>query len=54
MELQKIKTAQPTKSLMIEAPELLVMMVTMKITLVVVLAHLPYKEEVMSDLSPPL
>jgi hypothetical protein len=48
---QKMKIVQPTKNLMIAAQELLVMMVTMEMTLVVVLPHLPHKEEVMSDLS---
>jgi hypothetical protein len=46
-----MKIVQPTKNLMIAAQELLVMMVTMEMTLVVVLPHLPHKEEVMSDLS---
>jgi hypothetical protein len=36
---------------MIAAQELLVIMVTMEMTLVVVPAHMPHKEEVMSDLS---
>jgi hypothetical protein len=53
MELQKIKIAQSTKSLMTAAPELPVMMVTMEMTLVVVPPHLSHKEEVMSDLSLP-
>jgi hypothetical protein len=39
MELHKIKIAQSTKSLMIVAPKLTVMMVTMKMTLVVVPRH---------------
>jgi hypothetical protein len=53
MQLQKMKIAQPTKNLMIAVQELLVMMVTMEMTLVMVPAHLPHKEEVMSDLSLP-
>jgi hypothetical protein len=42
-----------TKSLMTTAPELLVMIVMTEMALVVVLPHLPHKEEVMSDLSLP-
>jgi hypothetical protein len=53
MQLHKIKIAQPTKNLMIAAQELLVMMVMTEMTLIVVPPHLPYKEEVMSDLSLP-
>jgi hypothetical protein len=53
MQLQKMKIAQHTKSLMTTAPELLVMMVTTEMTLVVVPLHLPHKEKVMSDLSLP-
>jgi hypothetical protein len=53
MEIQKIKIAQHTKSLMTSAPELLVMKVMMEMTLVVVPPHLSHKEEVMSDLSLP-
>jgi hypothetical protein len=53
MELQKIKIAQRTKSLMTVAPNLTVMMVTMKMTLVVVPRHLPHKKQVMSNLSLP-
>jgi hypothetical protein len=53
MELQKIKITQRTKSLMIAAPKLTVMMVTMEMTLVVVPRHLPHKKQVMSNLSLP-
>jgi hypothetical protein len=53
IELQKIKITQPTKSLMIAAPKLTVMMVTMEMTLVVVLHHLPHKKQLMSNLSLP-
>jgi hypothetical protein len=53
MQLRKMKIAQPTKNLMTAAQEFLVMMVTTEMTLVVVLFHLPQKEEVMSDLSLP-
>jgi hypothetical protein len=53
IELQKIKITQPTKSLMIAAPKLTVMMVTMEMTLVVVLRHLPHKKQLMSNLSLP-
>jgi hypothetical protein len=53
MQLQKIKIAQPTNSLMIAAPKLTVMMVTMEMTLVVVLRHLPHKKQLMSNLSLP-
>jgi hypothetical protein len=35
---------------MIAAQELLLMMVTMEMTVVVVLPHLPHKDEVMNDL----
>jgi hypothetical protein len=42
MELQKIKMAQPTKSLMIATLKLTVMMVTMEMTRVVVPRHLPH------------
>jgi hypothetical protein len=41
MELQKMKIAQPMKSLMTVAPELTVVMVMTKMTLVVVLPHWP-------------
>jgi hypothetical protein len=51
MKLQKMKIAQPTKSLMLAAPELPMMMVMTEMTLVVVPHLLSYKEEVMSDLS---
>jgi hypothetical protein len=40
------------KTLMIAAPKLTVMMVTMQMTLVVVLRHLPHKKQLMSNLSP--
>jgi hypothetical protein len=53
MELQKIKIAQPTKSLMIAAPKLTVMMVTMEMTLVVVPRHLPHKKQLVSNISLP-
>jgi hypothetical protein len=53
MEPQKMKIAQPIKSLMTAAPELLVMMVITEMTLAVVPPHLPHKEEVISDLSLP-
>jgi hypothetical protein len=53
MQLQKIKIAQPTKSLMIAAPKLTVMMVTMEMTLVVVPRHFPYKKQLMSNLCLP-
>jgi hypothetical protein len=53
MKLQKMKIAQPNKSLMTVALELLVMMVIIEMILVVVPPHLPHKEEVMSDLSLP-
>jgi hypothetical protein len=53
MQLQKMKIAQPNKNLMIAAQELLVMMVMMEMTLVVVLHHLPHKEEDMSEFSLP-
>jgi hypothetical protein len=51
MELQKMKIAQPTKSLMLAAPELPMMMVMTEMTLMVVPHLLLYKEEVMSDIS---
>jgi hypothetical protein len=38
------------KSLMIAAPKLTVMMVTMEMTLVVVPRHLPHKKQLMSNL----
>jgi hypothetical protein len=52
MELQKMKIAQPMKSLMTVAPELTVMMVTTEMTLVVVLPHWP-QQEAMNNLSLP-
>jgi hypothetical protein len=48
-----MKIAQPTKSLMITALELTVIMVTMEMTLVVVPRHLPHKKELMSNISLP-
>jgi hypothetical protein len=53
MKLQKVKIAQPTKSLMITALELTVIMVTMEMTLVVVPRHLPHKKELMRNISLP-
>jgi hypothetical protein len=53
MELQKIKIAQPIKSLITIALELPLMMITMEMILVVVPSHLPHKDEVVSDLSLP-
>jgi hypothetical protein len=52
MELQKMKIAQPMKSLMTVAPELTVMMVTTEMTLVVVLPHW-LQQEAMNNLSLP-
>jgi hypothetical protein len=53
MQLQKIKIAQPTNSLTIAALKLTVMMVTMEMTLMVVLCHLPHKKQLMSNPSLP-
>jgi hypothetical protein len=44
MQIQKIKITQHTKSLMIAAPKLTVMMVTMETTLVVLPRHMPHKK----------
>jgi hypothetical protein len=47
------KIDQPTKSLMIAALKLTVMMVTMEMTLVLVPRHFPHKKQLMSNLPLP-